>query len=374
VALLAGCAVKPTSTPAPKAEAPILSLAAYADLPGWQTDRLTEALPALRLECKKLALLPPDTSLGGTQLGATYGGRAGQWSAACAAALALSPNADPRVFFEHYFAPYRVLPAALVTGYFEPIFPGALHQGGIYQIPVLARPTDLVTGIEQDAQGRPKMGRLAGGTLVPYYTRAEIEGGALGTEARPIAWLSDRIDLFFAQIQGAARIQLAGGGTLRLTFDSRNGRPYTPIGRILTEQGAIAPNQVSMQSIRTWLQTHPADAKAMMDRNESYVFFRLAPDTDPALGPPGALGVALTAGRSAAVDRSLLPLAAPIFVDSTVPDGRPWRHLVLAQDLGSAIAGAGRVDIFLGAGPAAAEWAGHMHQPATLWLLLPRPT
>ena len=172
-------------------------------------------------------------------------------------------------------------------------------------------------------------------------------------------------------MQGAARLSLAEGGTLRLAFDGRNGRPYTPIGRVLTEQGAIPPDQVSMQSIRAWLDAHPAQARAVMDRNESYVFFRAVSDTDPTLGPIGAMGVALTAGRSAAVDRGFVPLGGPVFVDSTVPDGRVWQHLVLAQDLGSAIVGQARLDVFLGSGEAAGAWAGRMHQAGRLWLLLP---
>jgi membrane-bound lytic murein transglycosylase A len=263
--------------------------------------------------------------------------------------------------------------AALVTGYFEPILRGALHRGGIYQTPALARPADLVQGGPPDALGRPGLGRYAGGRIVPYYSRAEIEAGAMGDAARPVAWLASPEDLFFAQIQGAARLALAEGGTLRLAFDGRNGRPYTPIGRVLAQQGAIAPGAISMQSIRAWLDAHPGEARAVMDRNESYVFFRAVPDADPQLGPIGAMGVALTAGRSAAVDRSVVPLGSPVFVDSTVPDGRAWQHLVLAQDLGSAIAGQARVDVFLGSGQAAGEWAGRMHQLGRLWLLLPRP-
>ena len=261
----------------------------------------------------------------------------------------------------------------MVTGYFEPILSGSARQGGIYQTPVLARPADLIQGGKPDAQGRPGLGRDVNGDIVPYFTRAEIEAGAMGDAAKPIAWLASPTDLFFAQIQGSARIQLAEGGLLRLAFDGRNGRPYTPIGRILADQHAIPADQVTMQTIRAWLDAHPAEARATMDRNESYVFFRAVPDADPTLGPTGALGLSLTAGRSAAVDRSVVPLGSPVYVSSTIPDGRLWQHLVLAQDLGSAIQGQARIDIFMGAGPTAADWAGRMHQPGELFLLLPRP-
>jgi membrane-bound lytic murein transglycosylase A len=369
--LLAACA--PTLPPAPVA-APALQQAAYQDLPRWQQDQLAEIRPALKLQCRRLALLPLDTKLGGAGLATTYGGKSGHWADACAALLALPGTADLHAFFQARFQPYRIGGNALVTGYFEPTLSGARQQGGRYQVPVLARPADLAQARVPDAQGRPILGRNVAGRIEPYATRQQIEAGALGTQARPIVWLASRADLFFAQIQGSARIQLQEGGTLRLAFDGRNGRPYTPIGRVLVDQHALAAGDVSMQTIRAWLDAHPAQADTVMDRNESYVFFKAAPDTDPSAGPNGAMGVPLTAGRSAAVDRAFVPLGAPVFVASTVPDGRLWDHLVLAQDLGSAVAGQARVDIFWGVGPDAADRAGRMHQAGSLWLLLPRPS
>lgn len=374
-AWLAGCEAppKPVVQPVDSSLEPV----GFDALPGWQADDLAEALPALRLQCRRLSLLPADTALGGRGLAAEAGGRAGQWQAVCAAAEALPEASQPggaeaRAFFEHWFMPYRVRQSGLMTGYFEPILQGARHEGGVYHTPVLAKPADLVTGDGVDSQGRPLLGRRADGAFVPYYSRDEIEAGACARSARALLYLANPVDLFFAQIQGAALVRLTDGDLVRLAFDGRNGRPYTPIGKVLAEQGAIAPEQVSMQSVRAWLDAHPAQAKAVMDRNESYVFFRFAGDADTRFGPPGALGVYLTAGRSAAVDKRYLPLAAPLFVDSTIPDGRLWQHLVLAQDLGSAIEGPARLDIFFGTGAPAAAWAGAMRQPGTIYLLLPR--
>ena len=370
---LGGCVVKPPlSMAVAPITAPVLTAATFKDLPGWSNDMLGQVLPALLLQCRRLAMLPADTALGGQDLAATYGGRAGQWAEPCAAAMSLRPNDDTHRFFESWFAPYRVSQPALVTGYFEPMVAGSRSLSAEYQVPVLARPDDLVRAGGSDASGRPIWGRMANGEVVPYWTRAEIEAGAMGSAAKPIAYLASPVDLFFAQIQGSARVQLAEGGLMRLVFGARNGRPYTPIGRVLIDQHALAASDVSMQSIRAWLAAHPAEAKAVMDRNENYVFFREAPDADPSLGPPGALGVDLMAGRSAAVDKSFIPLGMPVFVDSTVPDGRHWQHLVLAQDLGSAISGPARVDLYLGAGAPAVDWAGRMHQPGQIWLLLPR--
>ena len=369
-ALVCACAVKPSTQGA--ALAPALTPVAFSDVPGWRDDKLDEVLPALRLQCQRLALLPADTALGGTGLAADYGGRAGQWSDACGAALAMGAGGDPRAFFEQWFAAYRIGTPALVTGYYEPVIPGSRTRTAQFGVPVLARPDDLVPDGSTDASGRPTLARKAGGQIVPYWTRAEIEAGEMGGAAKPIAYLASPIDLFFAQLQGSALVQLPEGGLLHLVFDGRNGRPYTPIGRVLIDQHQLAQDQVSMQTIRAWLEAHPDQAKSVMDHNESYIFFREVQDADSALGPPGALGVDLTAGRSAAVDKRFVPLGAPLFVDSAVPDGRSWRHLVLAQDLGSAIEGPARLDIFLGSGTPAAEWAGKMRQQGQVWLLLPR--
>jgi len=373
-ALLASCEQPATDPVAgPETASPSLQLASFADLPGWHDDPLAQAMPALRLQCARLALLPPDTALGGAGIAAAFGGLAGQWAEACAAARSVPPGADSRDYFETWFQPYSASTDALVTGYFEPLIQGSLKRFGAYRIPVLARPSDLREGTGHDAQGRPVLGRMENGALVPYYTRAEIEAGAAGNNTQAIAWVTSPIDLFFAQIQGSALLQLPDGGTYRLAFAARNGRTYTPIGRILEDEHILAPGDVSLQTIRAWLLGHPADAKKLMDRNDAYVFFRPAPDSSTRLGPPGALGVTLTAGRSAAVDKRFVPLGLPLFIATSVPDGRLWQHLVLAQDLGSAIEGPARVDVFLGAGAPAEAWAGRMHQQGQLWLLLPRP-
>jgi membrane-bound lytic murein transglycosylase A len=217
------------------------------------------------------------------------------------------------------------------------------------------------------------MGRLVAGRLVPYWSRAEIEAGQIGDTARPLLWLADPVDLFFLQIQGAGRVRLPDDTFVRVGYDGKNGRPYTPIGRILVHMNALAPGAVTMQSIRGWLAAHRDQAKSVMDQNEDYVFFRVLMDAEPNLGPPGALGVKLVPGRSAAVDRRSIPLGTPIFVDTTEPgSGAPWRHLLLAQDVGSDILGAARADVFLGAGAGAEAMAGAMHQGGTVYVLLPK--
>jgi membrane-bound lytic murein transglycosylase A len=197
----------------------------------------------------------------------------------------------------------------------------------------------------------------------------------MGPSAQPLLWLRDPVDLFFLQVQGAGRVRLPDGSVVRVGYDGKNGRAYTPIGGVLVAQNAMAPADVNMQSIKAWLAAHPALAKSVMDRNDDYVFFRILKTEDAVAGPPGALGVDLTAGRSVAVDPHYLPLAAPVFIDTKDPlSSAPWQHLLLAQDSGTDIRGAARADIFFGFGMLAEQQAGRMHEAGTVYLLLPRPT
>ncbi len=345
-------------------------------LRGWQADSLAQTLPALRAGCRRLATLPADTALGGEGVAATSGGLAGNWLPVCAAASGLVPGEEAAIrrFYETWFQPYRVGTPGLFTGYYEPEVRGALTQGGAYQTPVLARPGDLLqTAATNDPHGPLSVGRMEQGRLVAYWSRADIAAGRMGDQARPLFWLADPVDLFFLQVQGAGRVRLSDGTVVRLGYDGKNGRPYTPIGRVLTAQHALPPDGVSMQSIRAWLAAHPDQAKAVMERNEDYVFFRVLSGSDAGLGPPGALGVPLSPGRSAAVDRHSIPLGAPVFIDTLDPLTRqPLQRLVLAQDVGSDIVGAGRVDVFLGAGAGAEAQAGRMRESGVEYVLLPR--
>jgi membrane-bound lytic murein transglycosylase A len=374
VAFLCACTnatVPPTNEP--------LQAARFDEIAGWPGDHLGESVRALHEECRRLALLPPDTPMGGQGIAALYGGKAWQWSAPCAAALGVSDKVvkAAQAYYQEWFQPYRVAALTEFSGYFEPEVEAATVRGVGFTIPLLARPADLVQRPAPADQpgGQSIFGRISDGAFVPYWSRSDIEAGAMGSAARPLFWLRDSSDLFFLQIQGSGRLRLRDGNVVRVGYDGKNGRPYTPIGRVLVAERAIAAKDVTMQAIRGWLAAHPADAKAVMDRNEDYVFFRVLAGGDDGMGPPGALGVPLTPGQSAAVDPRLVPLATPIFVDTTDPiSGAPWRRLLLAQDSGTDIRGVARTDIFFGFGPLPEQEAGRMHEGGAEYVLLPRPS
>jgi membrane-bound lytic murein transglycosylase A len=273
----------------------------------------------------------------------------------------------------------RDRPDGLFTGYYEPLLRGSRRYGGAYTVPLYRAPDDLVLidlGLfKPDLAGREIAGRIDGRQFVPYFGRAEIDAGALEGRGLELVWVDDAIDTFFLQIQGSGQVELDDGARIRVGYDGQNGHQYRAIGRDLVAQGALTLEEVSLQSIRDWLIAHPAEAREIMARNASYVFFRERPELDAADGPIGAQGVPLTAGRSLAVDRRYIPLGTPIWLESTAPwpEGEgPLRRLVIAQDTGGAIKGPVRGDVFWGTGPRAEAIAGHMKSQGRYVVLLPK--
>ncbi|MEE4113321.1 MAG: MltA domain-containing protein [Desulfobacteraceae bacterium] len=267
----------------------------------------------------------------------------------------------------------------LFTGYYEPHLNGSLTPDARYRYPVYAMPMDLMvidlSLFSEDFKGKRIVGRLQGDTVVPYPDRQAIETDTgFARKAPPIAWVDDRIDLFFLQIQGSGRIYLANGDFIRVHYHGSNGQPYRSIGRLLIDQGKIPAEEMSMQRLKSYLQAHPAEVDAVLNHNPSYVFFKTE-----ASGPIGAIGVDLTPGRSVAVDRRVFPMAAPAFLQTQIPvvdgNGRIDRWMdfsafALNQDTGGAIRGPGRVDIFWGNGPYAEIAAGHMQHQGSYYLLV----
>jgi membrane-bound lytic murein transglycosylase A len=246
-------------------------------------------------------------------------------------------------------------------------------------VPLYGRPGDLIDvdlgSFDADLKGHRIAGRVEGQRLMPYYTRAQIDAGALAGRGLELFWVEDPIRSFFMQIQGSGQIDLPDGSRMRVGYAAQNGRPYRAIGRDLVAMGAIARDDVSLQSIRAWLVAHPDQARGVMEKNPSFVFFRALPDLAAAPGPLGAMGVPLTPERSLAVDRRFLPLGVPLWLSTTAPwpsgEG-PLQRLVIAQDTGGAIRGPVRGDVFWGSGDAAEAVAGRMQSKGGYWILLPR--
>ncbi len=361
----------------------------WADIAGWNDDDQLPAFTAFRTSCnpinaqrnppadaKPVDAKPADTKALGTSL-----------RDPCQAAklASVSDSAAARAFFEQNFQPLRISRLGesdgFVTGYYEPVIDGSRVQTDVYTVPVYRRPSNLfVRGFSQDSPTLPNKGqvfrKIGRRKLVPYYDRGEIEDGAIAGRGLEICWLINQTDLLFAQIQGSARVRLEDGTTLRINYDAHNGYPYTAVGRILIERNIIPREQMSMQRIRQWMNENPDGARELRRQNRSYIFFREVKlsDKDEAVG---AQGVPLTPGRSIAVDKSLHVFGTPFFIEGELPieseqSKTPFRHLMVAQDTGSAITGPARADIYFGAGADAGRVSGRLRHNMRFVILVPK--
>ncbi|MCW5605241.1 MAG: MltA domain-containing protein [Burkholderiales bacterium] len=340
----------------------VLTRTEWQTLPDWQSDDPAQAWNALLAGCRALK-------------------NQEAWRGVCTATLQIaSPDRDTaRRFFESNFTPYRLSDPdggdeGLITGYYEPLLRGSRKPSGRYRHALYGVPDDLLAidlgGQHPELKNLRLRGRREGGRVVPYYDRAQIESGKAAVRGREIVWVDDAIELFFLQIQGSGRVRLDNGEMLHVGYADHNGHPYRSIGRRLVERGELPLEQASMQGIKAWARRNPGRLTELLHHNPRYVFFRELPAGLP--GPPGALGVPLTAERSVAVDPRYVPLGAPVYLATTWPNSaKPLNRLMLAQDTGSAILGAVRADFFWGFGDAAAREAGRMKQPLRMWVLLP---
>lgn len=337
--------------------------ARWEDLPGWEADRLQEWWPALWRSCQKPA--------------------AG-WQQVCTDVRKLGPQWGQQVddgfvrqWVQSRLQPWRVVsvdgrPSGLLTGYFEPLLEGRRRPDDRFKYPLHRTPQGL-------------------GQRKPFFSRSELETSPEGQAAlrgRELVYLADPLDVLLIQVQGSGRIKLQDETTpqgtprvVRLAFGGHNDQPYMSVARWLVDQGAFPLEQASWQTIRTWAQANPDRVPDMMRANPRVVFFKEEALPDPELGPQGAQGVALTPGRSIAVDRDSVPLGTPVWVDSTKPQAwaatpppsQPLQRLVMAQDTGGAILGAVRADFFWGWGDDALAMAGRTKQSLAMWVLWPSP-
>lgn len=358
---------------APTLPGAVLEGVAFSALEGWDRDDHDAALAAFRRGCRAAPPPRPPPALAGRDP-----------LSLCPAALA---HAGPaQAFFERWFTAHRVVrpppegAEGFLTGYFEPEVPGSLTPGPGFQAPLLSRPPDLVSltpgevpaGLDPALRGAR---RRADGGLEPYPDRAAIEDGAVAGLSRPLVYLRDAVEVFVMQVQGSGRVRLADGTVLRAAYDGRNGRPYTSIGRLIVQEGHLPLEGLTLARWTSWLRANPATARDLMRRNASYVFFRIDPALDPATGPTGGSGAALTAGRSLAVDAGLWPYGMPVWLEGALPrpEGgtEPLARLTIAQDTGSAIVGPARGDLFVGSGAAAGVAAGLIRHRVGFVVLLP---
>lgn len=370
--VLSACATAPKP---PEQAAFALAPARFDTLPGWSSADLAPALTAFRRACQGRRLRDASAALPG---GGRYGGRVGDWVAACAAADAVAPGQE-RAFFEAHFAPFEVRGPgeARLTAYYEPIIQARRTPQAPYTEPLMRKPADMVTvdlaafaeAYDSEAlRGAPRRltGQIAGGEVRPYPPRGEIvaRGGQAFAYAHPV-------DVYNLQVQGSGRLAFPDGTQARAAYAAQNGYRWRSALGALRDAGEL--ESASWANFKAWSDARgPQATSAALAADPSYVFFAEEPIADPSAGPRGASGVALTPMGSIAVDPAFHPYGAVVFVDGTY-DGAPFQRLLVAQDTGGAIRrGPLRGDVFFGSGPDAGRSAERMNAPARWWTLLPR--
>jgi len=319
--------------------------AAWSDLPGFADDALFEAWNAWLKSCERPG---------------------GPFAPLCGDVrrLSIASADEQRAWMQERLQPYRVEspqgePTGLLTAYYEPVMEASRLPSATFNVPLYQPPNSL-------AQRKP------------WYTRQEIDTlpeAQAALQGRAIAYMADPVDALVLQIQGSGRIRISqpdgSQRWVRLAYAGTNDQPYRSVGRWLLDQGLV--KDASWPGIKAWLAQNPQRQQELLWSNPRMVFFReeAISDRDSSDGPRGAQGVALTPGRSIAVDPAAIPYGTPLWLASNGPQ-TSLQKLVLAQDTGSAITGAVRADYFVGWGPEAGELAGRLRQPLQLWALWPK--
>jgi len=317
----------------------------WTDLPGFADDNLFEAWNAWLKSCERpagtFATLCPDIRR-----------------------LSIGSAQDQRDWMQDRLQAFRVESAqgeatGLLTAYFEPVLEASRLPSAVFSIPLYQAPVGLTQ-------------------RKPWFTRQEMDGlpeAQAALRGRAIAYLADPIDALSLQIQGSGRVRiLQSDGSqhwVRLSYGGTNDQPYRSVGRWLLDQGLV--KDASWPGIKAWLAQYPQRRQELLWSNPRVTFFReeVIAERDKSEGPRGAQGVALTPGRSIAVDPVNIPYGTPVWLASSGPV-TSLQKLVLAQDTGSAITGAVRADYFVGSGPEAGELAGRLRQPLQMWVLWPK--
>ena len=251
------------------------------------------------------------------------------------------------------------------TGYYFPTLTGSRTPDAVNTYPIYKRPPDLVQGTD-----RKWSQKLPHGKFGPYPDRHAIDGdGVLKNKGLEIAYVSDVFGAFILQVQGAGAIKFADGSSINVNYAAQNGRGYKAIRKVLMERG-IDEKYYTIPGMRKYFEEHPDAMMPILYENPSYVFFQETKD-----GALGATTTPLVPGHSIAIDSSVMPLSGmalirtekPVFENGEVKSWESFASFAIAHDVGGAIRGPGRVDVYWGEDAYAEAAGGTMNQTGELY-------
>lgn len=313
-----------------------LHAVSYSALPGWKDDDVRYALQAFRNTCNAKiqyhGSVIPDSEL---------------LREKCNMLPSSSASVSVvRAWFESHFQPYQVFnenggKTGTYTGYYSPVVHACRTQTAKCSVPIMDTPTDgrAYKGVDSKTLVKNRIGRI-------------------------IYWI-DPIDL---QDMGSATLILEDGSKVKLNVASTNDLPFNGIGAQLKKRGIRPEGGYTMKAVRAYLKEHRDLANELVDNNPRYVYYREATSFDVI----GKMGVKLSKIRTVAMDDSIYTLGLPVYINTSLSDGRAFNRLMIAQDTGGAIKGWIRADIYFGVGDEAFEVAHGQHSQGQMFILMPK--
>jgi membrane-bound lytic murein transglycosylase A len=352
---------------------PLMHASSFKELPYWSKVHHAKSLEVFQKSCQKILKTPTSTQMiFGTQ---TF--TAQDWIPVCQEALKLN-NQNPitaKNFFEQYFTPmyWKGSSPGLFTGYYAPEIEGRLKADRQFKYPIYATPKDLIflnlKDFFENLPNKRLYGKILNQHFVAYDDRDKIYHGSLKQRAEVIAWVKNPLDSLELEIQGSGVIQTPEKRVI-LNYAAQNGHRYHAIGRSLIQEGKMRKTEVTFTSIRRYFEKHPQELHHFLIQNPSYVFFKVVSK----FAFYGYQNIPLSPGYSLAVDPNYIPMGAPIFISTNLPNHQNFQRLMIAQDVGGAIKGPIRGDIYWGNGLKAKELASDMKQAGQMWYLVPKLT
>ena len=355
----------------------ILTKTIYSELPGWKNAEIYTAKKAFKASCKSMQKKDSSDIINFFDVLIDINA----YKSFCIKIDKTNNSRELKNLIESSFYLVKIEDTkkkALFTGYIELELKGRLEPSfseAPNAVPIYKKPNNLITvdlGLfKEELKNKKIKGFIEGDKFVPAATRGKIEKQDLFKD-NILAYIDDPARAYFLHIQGSGIIELPSGKNISVGYDGDNGQDYFSIGRSLIKDGIIPKEKISMQSITKWMQENEEEAIALRHKNKRFIFFKDRKKD----GPVGSSGLIVTPMHSAAVDKSVLPYHLPLWANVkdfyTEGDSQSYANLIIAQDTGSAIKGATRIDLFLGKGEAAEMIAGKLNSRGSLWAFIPK--
>lgn len=334
-----------------------LKKSSFSDLRGWENENYREALDAFVRNCKRIERLPESYNIF-PQYKRNFINKKDFFAVCKIANVVRDYDVNYlQIFFENYFVPYKVVSTSsnksLFTGYYIPQIKAKRNKDEVFRYPIYRKPDDLKH-------------------YTRYYTRREINNGALNNKNLEILYTDDFVELFFMHTQGSGSVFLVDENkTISLGYAGKNNHKFRSIGKYMLNNNLITKDKINPKDVKIELKKDLRLAEIILNSSDSYVFFTMIENGNAI----GAFGSELIPFRTIAIDRKYLPLGFPMWLSTThnkKDKNERFNRLVIANDTGSAIRGAIRGDIFFGSGVDGENNASYQSSTGEYFLLIPQ--